>query len=138
MCAAMKHSIKVIGETQRQHAIQCIKLLPLDVVHVVEIKEYKKNRSLEQNSLHWDRLDVIRLHIADSTGQVYSQEELHDFFKSKFLPIKFIDVGGEIVEVRRSTKKLNTKEFSEFMDQIDRYCIERLNLFLPTPEMMGM
>lgn len=132
----MKHSIKVIGETQRQHAIECIKLLPLEIIHIVKIEEYRKNRSLEQNSLHWDRLDVIRLHIADSTGQLYSQEELHDFFKSKFLPIKFIDVGGEIVEVSRSTKKLNTKEFSEFMDQIDRYCIERLNLFLPTPEMM--
>ena len=134
----MKHSIKVIGETQRQHAIECIKRLTLEPIHIIEIKEYRKNRSLEQNSLHWDRLDVIRLHIADSTGQVYSQEELHDFFKSKLLPIKFIDVGGEIVEVRRSTKKLNTKEFSEFMDHIDRYCIERLNLFLPTPEMMGM
>jgi hypothetical protein len=44
-----------------------------------------------------------------------------------------VEIGGESVKVRRTTTKMSTKEFSEFMDAIDRYCIERLNLYLPVP-----
>lgn len=133
----MKKSIKVIGEIQRQHAIEMIKLLPLDVIHIIRIEEYKPTRNLEQNALHWKRLDIIRLHIADSTGQIFSAEDLHEFFKSKFLPAHIVEIGNESIKIVRTTTNKNTKEFSEFMDQIDRYCIERLNLFLPTREMMA-
>ena len=133
----MKHKIKIIGDIQRQHAIEMIKLLPLDVIHIIRIEEYKPTRNLEQNALHWKRLDIIRLHIADSTGQIFSAEDLHEFFKSKFLPAHIVEIGNESIKIVRTTTNKNTKEFSEFMDQIDRYCIERLNLFLPTREMMA-
>ena len=133
----MKHKIKIVGDIQRQHAIEMIKLLPLDVIHIIRIEEYKPTRNLEQNALHWKRLDIIRLHIADSTGQIFSAEDLHEFFKSKFLPAHIVEIGNESIKIVRTTTNKNTKEFSEFMDQIDRYCIERLNLFLPTREMMA-
>lgn len=120
-------------EENRHRAIECIRNLPLEPASEIRIVAHKSKRSLDQNALHWKRLDVIRLHIADSSGQVFSAEELHEFFKEKFMPAKLVEVGGESVKVRRTTTKLNTKEFSEFMEHIDRYCIERMGLYLPQP-----
>jgi len=114
-------------------ACQILRSLPSEPLMEVVIKPHKSSRSLQQNSLHWKRLEVIRMHIADSTGQIFSAEELHEFFKEKFLPARMVEVGGEVVKVPRTTTKLSTKEMSEFMDAIDRYCIERLHLYLPQP-----
>ena len=132
----MKTTLRIINSEVKNRALLIIRALPLDVIHIVEIKEYKSNRSKDQNALHWKRLDIIRLHVADSTGQIYSAEDLHEFFKAKFLPVHMVDVGGLTEIVGRTTTNLNTKEFAAFMDSIDRYCIDLLNLYLPTPEMM--
>lgn len=131
-------TIRLTGELQRSTAVEAIQSLPLDKgPWEVVIRKAKTKRSNDQNSLHWKRLDIIRLHVADSTGQFYSAEELHEYFKKKFLPVRFIDIDGEQVKVSRTSTKLTTSEFSEFMDHIDRYCIEHLNLYLPTPQMIG-
>jgi hypothetical protein len=127
----MKTKIIITGETQRSFAIQQLREVPLDTVHVVTIQEKKNKRSIDQNALHWKRLDIIRLHIANSTGQIFSAEDLHEFFKCKFMTVHLVEIGGESVKVKRTTTSMNTKEFSEFMDSIDRYCIDRLNLYLP-------
>lgn len=126
----------IINEQVRRRGIEIFQTIPLLPVHEVVFKVHKTNRNNSQNALHWKRLDIIRLHIADSTGQIYSAEDLHEFFKSKFIPAHVVEVGGFSEKITRTTTKLNTKEFSEFMDQIDRYCIERLNLYLPTMESM--
>jgi hypothetical protein len=132
----MKSKITITGESQRAFAIQQLRDVPLSPIHEVVIREKKTTRSLDQNALHWKRLDIIRLHIADSTGQIFSAEDLHEFFKSMFMDVSLVEIGGESVKVRRTTTGLSTKDFSAFMDNIDRYCIERLNLYLPISEMM--
>jgi hypothetical protein len=134
----VKQKFILRSEEIRRRASDLIREIPLDVVHEVVIRPYKSKRSLDQNALHWKRMDIIRLHIADSTGQVFSAEDVHEFFKKKFLPVRLIEIGGESVKVRRTTTQLNTKEFSEFMDNIDRYCIEHLQLWLPEPGMEEM
>lgn len=131
----MKTLIFIIGEPQRQRAVDIIARLPLLPAHEVVIRERKSKRSLEANALHWKRLDVLRLHLADSTGQFYSAEEIHDYFKRKFLPVRVVEIGGESQVVERTTTKMSTKEFSEFMDLIDRYCATELGLYLPQPGM---
>ena len=130
--------MKIILLTQQHKDRACAALqgLPLEPPMEVVIRPYKSRRSLDQNALHWKRLDIVRMHIADSTGQIFSAEEIHDFFKAKFLPVRLVEIGGEMVKVTRTTTKLTTKEMSEFMDAIDRYCIDRLHLYLPQPGMM--
>lgn len=129
----MKISLVIINEQVKSRAIDAVRSLSFDDPHEVVIRPKKSRRSLDQNALHWKRLDVVRMHIADSTGQIFSAEELHEFFKAKFLDVRLVEVGGESIPCRRTTTKLNTKEMSEFMDAIDRYCIERLHLYLPQP-----
>lgn len=132
----MKETIIIAREWHKNRAIDLIRSLSADSGHVVAIKEKKSKRSLDQNALHWKRLDIIRLHVADSTGQIFSAENLHEFFKCKFMSVHLVEIGGESVKVRRTTTGMNTKEFAEFMDAIDRYCIDRLNLYLPSRETM--
>lgn len=134
----MKTSLNIIGESQRHRAIEMIAGLPMVPVHEVVIRERKSKRSLDQNALHWKRLDALRLHVADSTGQFYSAEDLHEFFKAKFLDVQMVEVGGDSVKVQRTTTKMNTREFSDFMESIDRYCIDRLGFYMPQPGMEDM
>jgi hypothetical protein len=120
-------------DTARQRAIAAVTSAP-DGMEVL-IRKYKSKRTLSQNALHWKRLDIIRMHIADSTGQIFSAEELHDFFKRRFLPVRLVEIDGDVEKVAQTTTDKDTKQMAEFMDAIDRYCIERLGLYLPVPGM---
>lgn len=103
-------------------------------VYEVTVQEYKKNRSLSQNRLLWLWYKEIADHIKDSTGQIFSDEEMHDWFREKFLPTKFVEFRGEIVKSRKSTKSLKVKEFTEYLEQIDFYCGSDLGLRLSHPD----
>jgi hypothetical protein len=129
----MKQKFILRDDQIKLRATRAIMGIPIDPMHEVIIRPHKSKRSLDQNSLHWKRLDIIRLHIMDSTGQALSAEDLHEFFKKKFLAARLVEINGESVKVTRTTTQLNTKEFKEFMDDIDHYCIEHLELYLPEP-----
>ena len=110
----------------------------------VTIKQEKETRSLAQNRIMWKWYDIIRIHIAESGGELFTSEELHEWAKGKFLPTKVINVTGELVKVRRSTSNLRvsrTKDtpddevtMNEFLDMLDRHCADSLHLILPRPE----
>lgn len=125
--------IIITTEMQRIRALEAIRAFPLVPTQSVEIKPHKSTRSTAANNLYWKWLDMIRLHVADSTGETYSAEELHEWFKKKFLPARLVEISGEVVPVPRTTTKLNTAEMSAFMESIDKYCVTSLNLFLPSP-----
>lgn len=79
---------------------------------VISIKLAKKKRSLPQNKLYWVWLRDLSPH----TG--YTDEELHTLFKVRFLGMDKLTFLNEEYLVPRSTTKLTTKEFSEYMDKI--------------------
>lgn len=133
----MKGKFIIINSAVADRACAFIRSLPHDEPHSVVIAPHKSTRSLAQNNTLWLWLDTIRIHIADTTGSVFSAEELHEWFKTKFLPARIVEVNGEAVPVRRTTTKLNTKEMAEYLDAIDRYCADSMHLWLPQPEDMG-
>lgn len=100
----------------------------------VEIKPYKKSRSLEQNSLYWMWLTVIRDHVRDTTGKVYGTEDLHDLFRDMFLPKTETRFKDRVLIRPKSTTKLTVGEMAEYLGQIEMYCADRLGLMLPRPE----
>jgi len=130
------HTVKIIGEAQRQRAMEILRGLPLEPVCEVTFREAKSKRSLAQNSIYWKWVDCIRLHVMDSTGQAYSADQMHEWFKAKFLPTSTVEIAGEVQRCRLSTTVLNTAEMSEYMDKIDRFCVSNLGLYLPQPGMM--
>lgn len=90
------------------------------------IKRYRKKRTNRQNSLYWLWLNFI----AEETGS--DPDELHVYFKSKYL----LDRSGKIPVVK-STTRLTTVEFSEYMDKITRE-VANVGITLPNPEDLYM
>lgn len=86
------------------------------------IKRYRKKRSVQQNRYYWLCLNFIGNEIGEDA------EELHNTFKAMFLT----DRTGKIPIVR-STTKLNTVQFTEYMDKIARKIAE-IDITLPNPE----
>ena len=101
---------------------------------VVAIKAYRKKRSVAQNSLMWLWYGVISNHILDSTGGFYSSNDIHEWFKQLFLPKRIIDFKSRVLEIQTGTSELNVMEMMEYLNNLDHYCIEKLDLDLPKPE----
>lgn len=75
----MTQKLVINSEEVRNRALTIIKGLPLTPVQEVVIREYKKDRSLEQNALYWRWLTVIGNELGET------KEDLHERYKSKFL-----------------------------------------------------
>lgn len=109
----------------RDNAVSFINGLPVTdaygkpVLWEVDIKRYRKNRSRAQNRLYWKWLGII----GNQRGQ--DPEDLHEEYKHMFLPKRDFDYvdqdTGEIttVKIPRSTSKLNTKEFTQYLLMIE-------------------
>ncbi len=124
----------VHSELDRKRILDAITASELPIT--VSFGKYKSSRSLEQNKLLWKWLDIIRMHIADAGGALFTAEELHEFFKAKFLPSRVVEINGEAIRCRATTTKLNTKEMSVYLESIDRHAANSLHLILPMNDIL--
>lgn len=119
---------------------------------VVSISPECKKRSVAQNSLYWKWLSVIE----KKTGN--DKDQLHFEFKKKFL-IKILKrddkeyaemclalsvlkqseseqfraiADGVIRET--STTRMDTKQFTEYLQQIEAYTLAKMGISLPVPD----
>lgn len=123
--------IVVQDEHMRKRVLDLIAALDLSRKWQVTVEPYRKKRSLSQNSLMWAWINEVAGHVREHTGM--EADDVHEFFKQKFLPARVIELAGETVE-HRTTTKLTTAEMSEYMDAIYRFCTSELGLLLPLPE----
>ena len=121
----MSDKIFIREERHRTHALETIKALNIDTVYEVTIKPYKRNRSLEQNSLMWKWYTII----ANDLG--YTTEEIHEEFMRKLLTPTIVKTPSGMVEVY-STKKLKVKEMTAYLEGIERTATE-MGIALPRP-----
>ena len=120
--------------------------------YLVEIKEPKSKRSLEQNKLLWllihkiakatyqDDMDVYctALERADALSDyVITAIDMEDSLRKSFRGVKFIrmqEVNGRecfVYKVYLGSSKMNTKEMTELLDIVYQICGE---LGIPTME----
>ena len=118
-------------EEDRKQVLETITLLNLEKPWTVEIKPYRKKRTLSQNALMWKWIETVANHVSQHTG--YTKAEVHEHFKAMFLPPKRVEIGGKVSE-QRTTTKLTTKEMAQYMDAIYRWAAGELGLVLPIPE----
>lgn len=114
---------KVILDNPNRYAVQKARLEGKRIDTV--LREHKSQRSNPQNAAYWGIAVEI---LADHLG--YSKEETHDALRLKFLS-RIDEKTG--LTVTRSTTSLNTKEFSEYYDKIQRWAMEFLNCYIPSP-----
>lgn len=129
----------------RRNALSYLLSLELDPTRPlqVEIKPYRKNRSLAQNSLYWDWVTTI----AEDTGN--TKRQMHRILKAEFLlPILARDykqigvveraIGGDpegedaLIDLLTTTD-LNTKQFTEYLREIEEWAGDQA-IRLRTPD----
>lgn len=131
------------GESQKTAAQAVIEMLPVDPTYEVVIREHKRNRSLDANALMWKWLTVLSAH----TG--HSKDELHQICKLRYLvPIlerddpDFAAMSAKVREAGLmttvadklvSTTHLNTKQFTEYMNEIEARAAA-IGVVLPHPD----
>ena len=110
-----------------ENCIKAIKDIKPEDNMQVEIKPYVAKRSLDQNALYHMWLTVI----ADYTG--YTKDEMHDVMRARYLPLNFRVVDGIKLNELTSTTKLTTKQFGDYMREIEAFAVEN-DIKLPYPE----
>jgi hypothetical protein len=86
------------------------------------IRSPRKKRSNDQNEYYWG---VVLKLIADQTG--HTDEEVHEHLKWRFLR-----KHGRL-ETVKSTTKLSTIEFEEYLSKVRQFASGELNIYVPLP-----
>lgn len=119
---------------------------------VVSISPECKKRSVAQNSLYWKWISVVER----KTGN--DKDQLHFEFKKKFLinilkrddkeyaemclalsalkqseSEQFRAIADGVIR-ETSTTRMDTKQFTEYLQQIEAYALAKLGISLPVPD----
>jgi hypothetical protein len=112
------HNIRSFHVTNQNREFLFKKIENLDPTKqwICNITEKKSKRSSDQNSRYWKLLTDFGRYLG------YESEEMHEICRYKYLR-EYVVVGDERMEKLKSTTKLNTQEFTEYMDAIDRWAV---------------
>jgi hypothetical protein len=80
--------------------------------YVANVTLQKSTRSLEQNDRLWKMYEQLGNHIG------MFKDDVHELMGYKFLRYTK-ELNGEVVELIKSTTKLNTKEMTEYQEKIE-------------------
>lgn len=122
---------KIRTDKDKSIVADYIASLPQGKVFTAEIKVHRERRSINQNSLYWLWLACLQ----DETGAY--KDDLHECFKSKFLPHTTKEVLGEDIRVVQSTSSLDSKEMTSYLERIKIFAQTELGCVLPLPEDLG-
>lgn len=118
----------IAGDANRDNVLRFIAKLSSRKKWQVTVSEYRRNRSLEQNALYHKWVGMI----AAETG--HAHDEVHEHCKAKFLPPRFVEISGEVHEIRPTTTKLKVDEMSGYMDRVYEWAASDLGMILPLPD----
>ena len=93
----------------------------------VSVEKRKDQRSLSRNSYYWLYLETIE----NETGNL--ADDLHEYFKRKFLRPVIKTILKEEIKLPASTKNLDKHSFGEYLDKI----CALTGVPLPDPENAG-
>lgn len=122
-----------------ENLVKFLQSLPSEKSWTIEIKQYRKSRSDDQNAALWG---VAYPPLCEHTG--YRAEEIHEVMCMEFFGRKVDDVLGQTVikPVRTTTTGMDgkrdvidTKTFAEFYEHVQMRGSE-LGIFIPDPDPM--
>ena len=90
-------------------------------------------RSSPQNRYYWGAMLPIVKEGLKGVGIDMSKEQTHEMLKYRFLKREFVTSDGHILQSIGSTTELSTKEFNEYIESIQIWSAEYLNVNIPDP-----
>jgi len=91
----------------------------------IQVRKKKSQRSINQNAAYWGIAIEI---LCEHTG--YDKETLHDALRQKFASRVDAETGLTVIE---STTKMDTVRFMKYYDDIQRWAMDFLNVYIPDP-----
>ena len=98
--------------TNRQRFIQILKNYEGKEV-MVSVEKWVDKRTIPQNKFYWLYLEII----SNETG--HDPNELHDFFKVRFLPPRFKNLFGQEAQLPPTTTSLDKLDFTNYISRIE-------------------
>ncbi len=86
---------------------------------VINVKKWFEKRSQKQNRYYWG---VVVAAVADFIGED-DHDAIHDLLKRKFNGRIIVGSNGEEELIGLSTTKMNRKEFTDYIDRIQRWAV---------------
>ena len=100
-------------------------------VVTVRIDTRREPRTRGQLGYYWG---VLLPQLAAATG--HDPDDLHSFFKLQFNPLT-LTLGGTRHTVGGSTRTLTPRQFSDYLDRIQRWAETDLRVFVTAPDRSG-
>lgn len=121
------------GEIANKSAVKKLFDQLQDGKYIIEINKHNK-RSNPQNRYYWGLVvPMIKTGIKDM-GTDLTIEETHEFLKAKFNCSELRnEETGEVEMIPRSTTILTKLAFSEYIQNIQMFASEFLNIVIPDP-----
>ena len=119
---------KIHIQSDKAKVIDYIGKLPEEKKYLIEIKLKRDRRSIDQNRLYWLWLNCIM----DETGN--QKDDLHVYFKQRFLGVENRYLFGENIVLEKSTAKLDTKQMTDYLDRVQQFANTELGILLPNPD----
>jgi len=105
---------------------------------VVEIKDYRKDKSREQlGYLFGVVLKAVQVHIEDSKGERYTTDDLYAWFCDEFCEDHIVIINGKPKVTKVTASKMNTAQMADFITRVIQFAADELDVVVPWPE-VGM
>jgi len=102
--------------------------------YTVTVEKRVKKRSNGQNSYYWVLIKIIKDALRE-LGHDVDEKETHYMLRERLLYSELVnEETGEVARIVKSTQKLSTTEFNEYLENVKRFCAEWLKLVLPDPD----
>lgn len=126
------------NEHDRSRLLSYLQGLDLSKPRKLSIVEIRSKRSEAQNKLLWMWNGLIQAHLRDSFGQIASSEEWHEILVSRLWPAEVRPVrlpdGTSYRVGRAKTRSFTIVQMTTYLELLDAYCAEHLQLLLPHPD----
>lgn len=119
---------KVTKPQDKRAVMAYLDRLPEGKTYNVTIVRHRERRTMDQNRLLWLWVNCI----SDETGQ--DKDDLHEYFKQKFLGVDTKTLWGVQVCKPVSTASLDTLQFTQYLERIRAFAAAELGIELPDPQ----
>ena len=121
-------TINIHNYKTRQEAIDLVSGLDLTKVHHVKVTCKRGKRSIDQNAYYW----LILTCIMQESGQ--DKDSLHYYFRSQYLGMYERICFGSVITEPKSTTELDSKQFTQYIEEIRIFAATELGITIPNPE----
>ena len=112
------------------------RLAALTGMHRVTVVKYRVRRSDRQNRYYWPCFVHVFGEFLRDQGETVDDDQVHELLKNRFLEVVIANrATGEVIgSTARSTTKLSTVEFNDYLDRIAHWLAETFGIIVPDPD----